>query len=78
VITAAPSRSPDFLKILKEGAIVAGVVFALAFGLVGFRTEDVPGGLDIRYRFDDVVMASVIAFSAASVSCCCARGARCR
>jgi branched-chain amino acid transport system permease protein len=62
VITTTASRSPDFLKILKEGAIVAGVVFALAFGLVGFRTEDVPGGLDIRYRFDDVVMASVIAF----------------
>lgn len=47
---------------LKEGGIVAGVVFAMAFGLVGFRTEDVPGGLDIRYRFDDVFMAAGLAF----------------
>ena len=60
--TTTASRPLDFLKILKEGGIVAGVVFALAFALVGFRTEDVPGGLDIRFRFDDVVMTSVIAF----------------
>ena len=62
MITTAASRPPDFLKILKEGGIVAGIVFALAFGLVGFRTEDVPGGLDIRYRFDDVFMAAGLAF----------------
>jgi branched-chain amino acid transport system permease protein len=62
VITTAASRPLDYLKILKEGGIVAAVVFALAFGLVGFRTEDVPGGLDIRFRFDDVFMASFIAF----------------
>jgi branched-chain amino acid transport system permease protein len=62
VTTSAATGSPDYLKILKEGAIVAGVVFALAFGLVGFRTEDVPGGLDIRFRFDDVAIASFIAF----------------
>ena len=60
--TTTADRPLDFLKILKEGGIVAAVVFALAFGLVGFRTEDVPGGLDIRFRFDDVVIASVIAF----------------
>jgi branched-chain amino acid transport system permease protein len=62
VITKTATPAPDFLKILKEGAIVAGVVFALAFGLVGFRTEDVPGGLDIRFRFDDVLMASLMGF----------------
>jgi len=62
VITKTATPAPDFLKILKEGAIVAGAVFALAFALVGFRTEDVPGGLDIRFRFDDVLMASLIAF----------------
>ena len=56
------SRPLDPLRILKEGAIVAGVVFALAFGLVGFRIEDVPGGLDIRFRFADVFIASAIAF----------------
>lgn len=60
--TATASGPPDYLNILKEGGIVAGVVFALAFGLVGFRTEDVPGGLDIRFRFDEVIMASVVAF----------------
>ncbi len=62
MITSTATRPADFLRIFKEGAIVAGVVFALAFGLVGFRTEDVPGGLDIRLRFDDVIIASVIAF----------------
>jgi branched-chain amino acid transport system permease protein len=62
VSTTTASRPLDILKILKEGGIVAAVVFALAFGLLGFRTEDVPGGLDIRFRFDDVLMASVVAF----------------
>ena len=65
MITTAASRPLDYLKILKEGGIVAAVVFALAFGLVGFRTEDVPGGLDIRFRFGDVFMASLIAFNGA-------------
>ncbi len=60
--TSANSSQLDYLKMIKEGGIVAGVVFALAFGLVGFRTEDVPGGLDIRYRFDDVFIVSALAF----------------
>ncbi len=62
MVTTASTRPLDLLRILKEGSIVAGVVFALAFGLVGFRTEDVPGGLDIRFRFDDVFMAAAIGF----------------
>ena len=48
--------------LLKEAGITAFVVAGLAFYLVGFQTLDVPGGLDIRTRFDDVAMAMVIAF----------------
>ena len=55
-------KAVDVPNTLKEGAMVAGVVFALAFGLVGFKTEDVPGGLDIVFRFDEVIAASIIAF----------------
>jgi branched-chain amino acid transport system permease protein len=47
---------------LKEAGLVAMVVFALAFGLVGFKTEDVPGGLDIVFRFRDVVGVTLVAF----------------
>jgi len=62
VITTAASRPLDLPRILKEGGFAAGVVFALTIALVGFRTEDVPGGLDIRYRFGDVFMVTVLAF----------------
>ena len=62
MITTTASRPLDFPGILKEGGVAAGVVFALAFALVGFRTVDVPGGLDIQYRFDDVFMVTAIAF----------------
>lgn len=47
---------------LKEAGLVAAVVFALSFSLVGFKVEDVPGGLGLVFRFDDVVGASVFAF----------------
>ena len=62
MITPAETRPLDLPKILKEGGIAAAVVFGLAFALVGFRTVDVPGGLDIQYRFDDVFMVTVLAF----------------
>ncbi|MDX1432439.1 MAG: high-affinity branched-chain amino acid ABC transporter permease LivM, partial [Gammaproteobacteria bacterium] len=52
----------DPLFVIKEAGIVAGAVFALCFGLVGFRTLDVPGGLDVVLRFDDVVAATIVAF----------------
>ena len=42
--------------------MIAAVVFALSFGLVGFKTEDVPGGLDIVFRFGDVVLVTLLAF----------------
>ncbi|MGF1611636.1 MAG: high-affinity branched-chain amino acid ABC transporter permease LivM [Kiloniellales bacterium] len=47
---------------VKEAGLTALVVLGLSFYLVGFETLDVPGGLDIRTRFDDVAMAVVIAF----------------
>ncbi len=60
---AAPATKPvDFPDMFKEAAAAAIVVFALAFAMVGFRTEPVPGGLGITLRFGDVAMASVIAF----------------
>jgi len=52
----------DVPSILKECGITALVVAALAVGLVGFEVADVRGGLDVRYRFDDVAMAVVYAF----------------
>lgn len=52
----------DLPDMFKEAGAAAIVVFALAFALVGFKTEAVPGGLGIVLRFSDVAMASVIAF----------------
>ena len=59
-----PERPLDLPALFKEAGATALVILALAFGLVGFETLDVPGGIDIRYRFDDVVMAAVIGFLA--------------
>ena len=52
----------DIPKVLKEAAAIAAVVFALCFGLLGFKIEDVPGGLSIIQRFGAVVTATVLAF----------------
>ncbi len=64
---AAPMNSPqasafDLSAALKEAGLVAGVVVLLTIGLVGFRTQDVPGGVAIITRFDDVIAAAVLAF----------------
>jgi branched-chain amino acid transport system permease protein len=59
---APPTGALDPARLLKEAGLTALVIFALAFGLVGFKTEDVPGGLDIVLRFDQVTMAAVIGF----------------
>ena len=59
---AAATKPVDFPDMFKEAAAAAIVVFALAFAMVGFRTEPAPGGLGITLRFGDVAMASVIAF----------------
>ncbi len=48
---------------LKEAGVAALVAFALAFGLVAFKTEDIPGGLAIVLRFGDVAMITGLAFA---------------
>lgn len=52
----------DIGLLLKEAGGIAGVVFALTIVLVGLRTKDVPGGLDIVTRFSDVFAATILAF----------------
>lgn len=41
---------------------MALVVFGLAFSLLGFKLEDVPGGLKVIVRFGDVAVVTVLAF----------------
>jgi branched-chain amino acid transport system permease protein len=60
--TLSTPRPLDYGFVLREAGMVAGVVFALTIALVGLKTEDVPGGLDIVTRFGDVFAATVIAF----------------
>jgi hypothetical protein len=55
-------RAFDLAGALKESALVAGVALALCIALVGLRITDVPGGIDIAYRFDDVAMVAALAF----------------
>jgi branched-chain amino acid transport system permease protein len=55
-------RKLDYAMLFKEAGAVAAVVFALTLSLVGFRTTDVPGGIDILLRFDDVFAATLLAF----------------
>ena len=59
---APATRAIDMPALFKEAGLTALVVLGLSFYLVGFETQDVPGGLAIRTRFDDVLMAAVIAF----------------
>lgn len=59
-MTAA--RPLDVPALIKEAGLVAAVVFALAISLVGFKVEDVPGGLDIVVRFGDVITVTAIGF----------------
>ncbi|RMD64959.1 MAG: high-affinity branched-chain amino acid ABC transporter permease LivM [Alphaproteobacteria bacterium] len=47
---------------VKEAGLTALVLFGLTIGLVGFETRDVPGGVAIRTRFDDVAAVVVIGF----------------
>ena len=57
-----PDRVLDMRPLLKEAAIAAGVVLALSVGLVGFRISDSTAGPALILRFDDVAMATVLAF----------------
>ncbi len=47
---------------LKDASLVALVALGLCISLVGFKTEDVPGGLQVITRFSQVAAATVIAF----------------
>jgi branched-chain amino acid transport system permease protein len=62
VTTKGPPTGQPFDRqaMLKEAGATGLVIFALAFGLLGFRTLDVPGGIDIETRFTDVAAAVVI------------------
>jgi len=55
-------RRLDVPAVLKEAGLTALVIFALTFGLVGFETLDVPGGIDINTRFGDVAAAVAFGF----------------
>ena len=64
-VTSAPGVAPhplDVPAMFKEAGATALVMLALAFGLLGFEVRDVPGGLDIVTRFDDVAEVMVIGF----------------
>ncbi|MDP6405464.1 MAG: high-affinity branched-chain amino acid ABC transporter permease LivM [Alphaproteobacteria bacterium] len=52
----------DARALVKEAGLAALVVIALAIALVGLRTLDVPGRLDIETRFGAVAMAAVVTF----------------
>ena len=60
--TTSGSSRVDRQDLFKEAGATALVAFALAFSLVGFKTQDVPGGLAIVTRFDDVLVATFLAF----------------
>ncbi len=55
-------RPLNLAAMVREASITALVVFALAIGLVGFETLDVPGGVAIRTRFADVAVVMALAF----------------
>jgi branched-chain amino acid transport system permease protein len=58
----APVRVTPTRTLLRDAGLIALVVFGLSFGLVGFRIEDVSGGLAILTRFDGVFFATAVAF----------------
>ncbi|MDJ0942851.1 MAG: high-affinity branched-chain amino acid ABC transporter permease LivM [Kiloniellales bacterium] len=59
----------DVPGIAKEAGATFLVVAVLSIGLVGFETVDVPGGIEINYRFLDVFLISLIC-AAGRVSWC--------
>ncbi len=58
----APAAPFDLAGALKDAGLVAGIVVLLTVALVGARVEDASGGPPLRFRFDDVAAAAVIAF----------------
>jgi branched-chain amino acid transport system permease protein len=60
--TRITARPVDYPAMFKEAGLTAAVIFALAFALVGFETQDVPGGIAINTRFDDVGVVVALGF----------------
>ena len=58
----ATARQLDLPAVLKECGLTALVMFGLAVGMVAFRTQDVPGGLEIATRFGSVLAVTVLGF----------------
>jgi branched-chain amino acid transport system permease protein len=58
-----PDRSLDPLAILKEAGLAALVALGLAVVIIGFRTVDRPGGLELETRWDWVAIAVVAVFA---------------
>ena len=56
----ADAKPLDLGAMAKEAGLAGLIAFGLAFGLVGFETLDVPGGLAINTRFDDVAAVVVL------------------
>ncbi|MCB1742150.1 MAG: high-affinity branched-chain amino acid ABC transporter permease LivM, partial [Gammaproteobacteria bacterium] len=48
--------------LFKDAGLAALLVLALTVALVGIRTRDVPGGLDLEFRFEYVLAACVLTF----------------
>jgi branched-chain amino acid transport system permease protein len=59
---ATAARVTPTRALLRDAGLIALVVFGLSFGLVGFRIEDVSGGLALLTRFDGVFFATALAF----------------
>ncbi len=57
-VPTTPTRA-----MLREAGLIALVVFGLSASLVGFKIEDIPGGLAIITRFDGVLFATLLAFA---------------
>jgi branched-chain amino acid transport system permease protein len=55
-------RPLDMPATFKEAGLTAFIMVALAFSLVGFEVRDVPGGIAIDTRFDDVVAIGLVGF----------------
>ncbi len=61
-VSAAGRPTFHAASALKEAALTAFVMFALAAGVVAFRTVDVPGGLDIETRFATLAAVTALGF----------------